>query len=90
MNTEFMFRFVRKFASHMLSMDVFEYLLEHGEEYRGSYRDLAEIMRGSKEQASNIRRAVLWLMDNGLVYVELISKTRGVYITVGEYWKESI
>lgn len=90
MNMEFIFRFVRKFKGHMVALDVLEYLLNHDGEYRGSYHDFAEILRGSKGQASNIRNAVVWLMKHGFVHAELISKTRGVYITVGEHWEENV
>lgn len=83
-------KFTRFFRGHILALDIIEYLINHNGEYGGTYADLAIILRGSKQLASNVRHAVMWLMNNGFVYVETWSRTHGTYICIDENWMNKI
>ena len=90
MNRNYIFDFARKFRSNLLALDILEYLVDHNGEYGGTYSDLAERIRGNKKLASNVRHAVMWLMDNGFVYTETWSHTHGTYISVDENWMNGV
>lgn len=83
-NTNYIFEFARKFQGKSLALRILEFLVERNGEYRGSYSDLAFELAGDKELRSNIRRAVMWLVENGFVYAKTLSKTQGTYFCVDE------
>lgn len=57
----------------IIQIKIIQYLLIHGK-YTGSFRDFAQIITGSADNASNIRRTLQLLDEAGVVKLESDSK----------------
>lgn len=84
------FTFARYFNGHMVALDALEYLSSI-QEFRGSYRLLSRRVTGNENNASNVHKAIEYLVEIGAVAAESTlenrKKDRQTLIVVRDEWK---